>query len=143
MVNMPTPGKTRFFKVSVPTLSALINRIFEFINAFCPLLPHNLSCLSYLSDVAILNVKLESMIYDNTISCKSYCNCSWRCLKNLTTTKSTSRRPYELTVGQRLKLQTTSGSLRFSVQRFLFGVYVVVRLYFIIYFDFICYNVGF
>lgn len=50
IVNRPTPGRTRFLSVSVPTTPGplLMSRMCDFSSASCPVAPHNRSCRSYL-----------------------------------------------------------------------------------------------
>jgi len=50
-----SPGKTRFFNVSVPVALALTSRMLASMSAFWPAPPHSLSWRSYLLSVAILS----------------------------------------------------------------------------------------
>ena len=71
MVNLPTPGKTSDFKISVAVAVAPIRHTFDFSREFCPWSPQSLNCRSYLSS-KYTKYKFPKNIFHDLIIDKFY-----------------------------------------------------------------------
>ena len=71
IVNLPTPGKTSDFKISVAVAVAPIRQTFDFSREFCPWSPQSLNCRSYLSS-KYTKYKFPKNIFHDLIIDKFY-----------------------------------------------------------------------